>query len=68
MRTFECPTCQHDIFFRTSLREQIEARIEETKTDLKQARQAASTDEITHLEGAVVGLSWALSLLTRQRE
>jgi hypothetical protein len=67
MRTFECPTCQYDVFFRTSLREQIEARIEETKTDLKQAREAASTDEITHLEGAVNGLSWALSLLTRQK-
>jgi hypothetical protein len=65
MRTFECPMCQHDIFFRKSLREQIEAKIEETKTDIE---QAASTDEITHLEGAVVGLSWALSLLIRQRE
>ena len=64
MRTFECPTCQYDVFFRTSLREQIEARIEETKTDIE---QAALTDEVTHLEGAVVGLSWALSLLIRQR-
>jgi hypothetical protein len=67
MRTFECPTCQHDIFFRTSLREQIESKLEETKTDIEQARQAAYTDEVTHLEGAVVGLSWALSLLIRQR-
>ena len=67
MRTFECPTCQRDVFFRNSLREQIEARIEETKTDIQQARQAALTDEVTHLEGAVTGLSWALSLLIKHR-
>ena len=67
MRTFECPTCQRDIFLRNSLREQIEARIEETKTDIQQARQAALTDEVTHLEGAVDGLSWALSLLIKHR-
>ena len=61
MRTFECPMCQHDIFERNSLREQIEARIEETKTDIDNA----NADEVTHLEGAVNGLSWALSLLIK---
>ena len=67
MRRVACPTCQHDLFFRNSLREQIEARIAETETDLNQARQDALTDEVTHLEGAVNGLSWALSLLIRQK-